>query len=119
MENQTLPLRPWSQRVGQEEIGEVPSVFGTLSMAFLCEKFPSQHEEKPDDKTSDNFSAENFVLVKSADPIMDAFRNPSSFVTLAKKKRQEPSLHCPGPWGQRIPASGPHSHLLDPTNNIF
>lgn len=38
MENQNLPLRPWSQRVGQEGIGEVLSVFGTFSMAFLCEK---------------------------------------------------------------------------------
>lgn len=73
--------------MGQEEIGEVPSVFGTLSMAFLCEKFPSQLEEKPGDKTSDNFSTENFVLVKSADPIMDTFQNPSQFCHISQEEK--------------------------------
>lgn len=80
MEDQNLPLRPWSQRVGQEGTGKVPSVFGTLSTAFLCEKFPAQLEGKKSSyKTSDNFSSENFVLGKSADPIKETFQNLSHF----------------------------------------
>lgn len=88
MEDQNLPLRPWSQRVGQEGIGKLPSVFGTLSMAFLCEKFPAQLEGKKSSyKTSDNFSSENFVLAKSADPIKETFQNPSHFCHISQEEK--------------------------------
>lgn len=113
MDDQNLPLRPWSQRVGQERNGKFPSVFGTLSMAFLCEKFPAQLEEKKSSyKTSDNFSSENFVLVKSADPITETFQNPSHFCHIGQEESQEPSPQCP-------PSLGMENSSLGATQSLF
>lgn len=113
MDDQNLPLRPWSQRVGQERNGKFPSVFGTLSMAFLCEKFPAQLEEKKSSyKTSDNFSSENFVLVKSADPITETFQNPSHFCHIGQEESQEPSPQCPPSLGMENSSLGAAQSLF-------
>lgn len=100
MEDQNLPLRPWSQRVVQEGIGKLPSVFGTLSMAFLCEKFPAQLEEKRVATKPVTISHLRTLCWRNLQiPSRRHSRIHPTFVTLAKKRRQEPSPQCPQSLG--------------------
>lgn len=70
-------------------------------------------------KTSDNFSAENIVLVKSADPVMETFQNPSQFCHIGQEERTGAITAVPQLLGMENSSLGATQSLIKSRQQHF
>lgn len=81
-------------------MGRSPLSLAHFPWCFYVKNFHPRRKTRY--KTSDNFSAENIVLVKSADPITKTFQNPSQFCHIGQEERTGAITAGHGefqPWG--------------------